>query len=847
MGKRKKLKLTEAERDRLNMILSYLEIGSELEEIEDILNTPITQEDLDIISQDITIKRRSHSESIRVYTNRGETNIVIDYQNKIATLKVIAKNFQDMKVKHQKKTGSINKISESSQKPKYNEKKHLIENIERVDYTCSEEAKKLFEEYKKSGFFAENIQLLNQLQSLYYENSINLSQYHKEALQNIYDIVASSAHLPGKLKKNKKHLYDLLNTEEFTPLKEKLEYLTIKYHQNKQILENIQKLIKYEQNNIKALSLKEFTNEELKELPDTKADESSLSLEFKQVINGLLNGKYMRKYGPDINPLKIPELQELLEKLDTINTSEKTELIVLAIDMLRNKRKSIRRGTDDKKKQFLKTVEKKFKSMKPIPEYMEEENTEPYYNIMISLIEDDRNFGYIKRLVKEVNGFKQARKQVKNLETEEKENEHILLNVLDKFIYNYKLKLVNQGFTYIEPDFYRAIMNLYFEEGVSLSSEESCRILERLEDFNEYAIEKHYQTTSTVLNEIEELKNKLTGCKTEDKEVTVEDRNIKKELAEISPYIHQEAAMRNKKLGYQEYKETEGTTTFMLDQIPNYAFSLRYTETGETHFGIHILDNRNLINMDEIAQEQIKAGKKVLPEFHLQQLCPTMSFTYQIKDNKLGKLKIEPASITISTLYNEQNLDEYRTIPELKDFFRVINKLKEKEEYPENIYQQAGIHDLIEQSLSKDIGNKFDGAHIPFVYEKPLDEVDDLIRSNHNKTCCDLFNIPKQQAHYIFDILDTPVDTYYMTNRGQNGKIETTGNTYLGMYLLDTLYKIKNLTPDGIPQYNPDEAATEVLDIVTELNKNNTYIPKDVSRSNDKNIKKMVRAYKKSQ
>lgn len=843
----KNKKLTPKEKARIEKIISYLENSSEVDELEKLLGERLTTEDFSIISRELRIRKKSYGDSIRAYDKGGESNIVIEYRGNLGKLRIVSSNFQ--KAKSKKEKMSFKKPDNKKQKKtiitEKERKQQLIREIELIDYNCSEEAEVLFAEYKNSKNYAHKIQLLERLRAIYMENTLSIFQYKKESLENIYEIVANAEHLGKKLKKNKKRLYDLLNNKEYTPLKQKLYDLSTIYRKSNHMLKDLQTLIVLEQNDMKAMTPIEFSSEDLKEIREYATTTAPVPLEFQKVLNALISGKYLRKYGSTIQCSEIPELRNLFAQLEGLNKEELTELSVLAIDVIKNKRKGIRKGTNDDEKKFLKTVEKKFEAIKPIPVYVSEEDTTAYYNIIDSLTEDDRNFGYISKLLQEIDSFKHARKETINKENKSKEKEHILLLLTDRFIHNYKLKLVNQGFTYVEPTFYKEVMKLYFDEQASITEEEAVKILFRLEEFEEYAIEKRYQSTSNVLKDIEEIKNKLNGYQQEKPVEPKTARNIKEELKEMSPYIHIEASRRNKELGYPEYIPSETMKTFMFEKNPNYAFSISYTEAGDTSFSIHLLDNRSLVNMDEEAIRQLKEGNNILPVFTTKQKYPTLSFTYKIKDNKLGSLSISPANIKVDSVIGENELDNYKMNPTLQEFYRVAYKLNEKQDSPENIYQQKGIITLVQKCLSKDIGSKLESAHIPFIYKKSLDEAEDLIRINHNKTCCDLFNIPKQEAHHIFNILDEQADSYYITHRGEDGKIETNGNTYLGLYLLDTLYKVNNIRNDWGAQYDPDQAAKDVLDIVTELNKNNKYTPEQIEKENDKNIKRTVKAYKK--
>ena len=89
---------------------------------------------------------------------------------------------------------------------------------------------------------------------------------------------------------------------------------------------------------------------------------------------------------------------------------------------------------------------------------------------------------------------------------------------------------------------------------------------------------------------------------------------------------------------------TENTFTFMIDKIKNYAFSIKYQESGDITLGIHILDNSKLIPLDS----EILNHKEYLLRLDTNDLYPTMNLNYTIyPNNKISSLKISPSLLKI--------------------------------------------------------------------------------------------------------------------------------------------------------------------------------------------------------
>ena len=89
----------------------------------------------------------------------------------------------------------------------------------------------------------------------------------------------------------------------------------------------------------------------------------------------------------------------------------------------------------------------------------------------------------------------------------------------------------------------------------------------------------------------------------------------------------------------------------------------------------------------------------------------------------------------------------------------------------------------------------------------------------------------------MFDILDEVYDSYYVPN---NGKLELDSSKFLGLYLLTTIHKIQ----DGV--YDITKVEEELSELLVTLNNKEKYLPSSVLKSNERNVKRMVRIYKKN-
>ena len=208
-------------------------------------------------------------------------------------------------------------------------------------------------------------------------------------------------------------------------------------------------------------------------------------------------------------------------------------------------------------------------------------------------------------------------------------------------------------------------------------------------------------------------------------------------------------------------------------------------------------------------------------------------------NNNLESLKISPANIKIDDYYHSQDLDRYREIPILKEFVNWLGLVKDKINSDENIYQESSMKNIIESYLSETISLKFENERIPFIYQSSLPDAEELILRNHNEICHDLYKIERRKAHQIFDIMHEKESKYYIPSKTFDSRIEINPSTEEGIYLLNTIHRIE------MNRYNPEEAETEVKEVLEKLNEQHEYVPSSLEKSNEKGIKKILKAYQK--
>ena len=702
-------------------------------------------------------------------------------------------------------------------------KQHAINNILMLDFNYSDKSKALFKKYLKTTDYSLKIETLIKLREIYINATYELYKVKKAVLEKNYKLIAKENGLVGKLKDNKKEFYYLLDQEKYQKSKEEINLIKTEYKKCTRYLEEIEKLVLYEEKEYNRTIPKKYL-----ELDDVDYNElithSNCDQEFVKRLENLRDGKYIRKYGLGLEKFIPKELMNLFAKLEQLDDECLKEYSNLGRDILKNKLRNLKKGQnsyDDVEREFLKMVIKMFEKLPKEPPYEEQKDTSIYYDIIDALTYSDNNFSYVEKLIQENANIKNARKN----------NYHIIINLLDKFILNYKLKLVNQNLGFIDPNFYKEIIKAFYKNKVELTEEEQRIINERLDDFLDYVNKKKYASVKDINQDVAELKNTTLPYSAE-----LDSEKIDQELKFLD--FNLESIVKSYLRKYPLYKDDYASSTFMIEGIDNCAFTIDYQDSQNISFNIHLFDTSKIIPEDSEIIKGVLNGKDLLPKMK-KGLYPTMSFTYRFLNYKhLSDLRFSPSVVYVDKIYTKEDLDNYRANEDLKNMYIFINNLK-KPENINNIYTVEGLKETIFKALSNDLKRDFVNYKIPFIYEKSYEEAPDLIRLNHNAICDKLSKIPKDEAHKIFSILDEDIDKYYVPSPSEDTDIVFDTSSFLGYYLLNTLGKIQN------NKYDIDKESENLKTYLEKLNSKRAYLPTSITKNNENKIKRLVRNYKK--
>lgn len=756
-----------------------------------LVNLAMTEKELEKM-YDTIWKRYETLEALEEYY---QTNGISEYQYQVAEL------LMEMRVVLNQLKGYVGE-KESTKEKTERLKRKVGADLEAIDYFFSEDVSNLFQAYWQSNNPSERIHLLNTLRRIYLADNRTWVMKKREKMRKIHTMIAHIYHLNLKTTKGKRKLHEIMKKKEFLPICILLEDWQERTKKGAKCIYSLNRLLSLEKSAVS------------KDYPIELEDEEELSLLFHQTksefdkkflacLTDLRTSQYLARYSTSLLTETPKEIIQLFKELETLEEDEQSFYATFAKGVIRNRRRVMRQGIFigmDIELAFLQRMEKAFESF--IKKEEEEIDTSIYYKMMMALLSNDGNVFYIKQLLSCNKGFLNARI-----------NESILFFLLDEFIHNYKLKLVDQGFVYQDPVFYREVICLFFEKGAHLEEEEKRLFVARLEEFEQYLQQRKYFHSPEVLNDISRI---LASFKQESQEE--ETRTREKQSDYLNKNTIQAKVYDYKREGKRLFWN-KGMETFQIEGIDSYLFSLETKEDGREILYLHLFDTSEFIESKSPLAMEMKKGRELDLSFQpgLEYPCRTFEYDFSLDGNR-SKVKTYPSVVTYDDVYTDQDIASYRKNPVLKQLFGLFHRVvEEKGEMPYHTIEE--LTTFLSSFLGESLMEEFQKREIPFVYQKQLEQEDEFLLSNYNKVCHLLSFLPRKEAHEIFTILMETKKNYYVNEQEEGTMLECNSNTYLGLLLLEHLQKIEK------KRFDREEEKKATRQIQKELNEQRGYLP----------------------
>lgn len=461
----------------------------------------------------------------------------------------------------------------------------------------------------------------------------------------------------------------------------------------------------------------------------------------------------------------------------------------------------------------LRDLARKFEKVKKasIEKPVEKKNT-AYLEILLLLLENPRNYYYMERIIDTV-----------SLKIEEESLDYFLEVVIDLFIKNYKLKLANQKLEYVNPNYYLELIRLLLTHA-NISLAKRKEVKGKLDCFyDELSERKESELRDEALMSLEQLKQEKEVSKQE-QDITLE---IKRTVEERMQYLQ-----RNQKTKKQNDYPVR---TFAIGK---FAYSLEYNDEGDTYFRIHLLDSSALILENNVVDEKMKKHMLLNQKYTFdlpyqeKESYPVLTLQYRIYKNGTHRFQIFEDFIQMDEVYNKNDLEHYRDIPDLKEVVSSYKRLHKKG-------NSENLDTYTESIAVSEILSLFAACpkEIPCMYKRPLDKVmEDTQIENHNQICHLLAKIDRKTAHQIFAILEEVREDIYCNYRTEDAYLSLDSFCYETIYLYRTLKAILNETYDFNETY--EKKKKEVEEYCKALNAQHGYVSELFFERKKKKVKK---------
>lgn len=415
-----------------------------------------------------------------------------------------------------------------------------------------------------------------------------------------------------------------------------------------------------------------------------------------------------------------------------------------------------------------------------------EKQDDYYYDILKEFLDSNFNYIYIKNMLSSIDKFVDSR-----------EGEHILVLIVDDFIKNSKLKLVNQGFEYVDPEYLYQVFKLFFSNRNPLYEEEIEHISIMLDDFKNYLLSHKYKDIDKYLNYITSMmdisKNgiikKQEQIDSKDYSFMILDSTLKKRVNLKEEYLDDiRSKISDTTLSFKEgaysigvsiadYENALSSTEVFMLNGGKYAYSFYFDEHGDSFLRVHVFDIRFLKDSSDISTILKNNSFKLEPL----KTIPTITYQFKLFSNGLlGDLKYFESLVEIKNVYD---INDFKNVNDLKLFISFIKRMN----FEDGI-NVSEIEKFVEGSISDKIVDIFSKNNKAMIYTHNIEPLENQVIDNHYKICHKLMNLSKAESNIINKILRLPLGVGYSSDASSNSFVSVDSSTYLGFILQMALF-----------------------------------------------------------
>lgn len=322
------------------------------------------------------------------------------------------------------------------------------------------------------------------------------------------------------------------------------------------------------------------------------------------------------------------------------------------------------------------------------------------YDVIKYFLQDENGYPYLKRITLDM-------PSMINIRTPEFDNEHIIINILKEYIYNYKEMLKDKNGCFINPDYLKQVYLLFMNNSnLKLNFEDKVTIDYILDDFILYLDKEIYKEDRKTLakKEVRKLKSQYLYYEKELKFRKVDERQLKWQT-ELLPNNRTHCLKKDNRVNVLD-------DCITLNGINAYSLS---QDGDKRKLKIHVIDTSKIVapytSVNSkiyncmIEHEKISENIKRKLTLKYNEENPTITYEFNIeKGNCITDFKIYKSKIFI----DEENNTLLKNLSQLSKKILASKNIKDFESYT--------IDESIEILLNEEFINYIDENKLPFIY-----------------------------------------------------------------------------------------------------------------------------------
>lgn len=343
------------------------------------------------------------------------------------------------------------------------------------------------------------------------------------------------------------------------------------------------------------------------------------------------------------------------------------------------------------------------------------------YDVIKYFLQDENGYPYLKRITLDM-------PSMINIRTPEFDNEHIIINILKEYIYNYKEMLKDKNGCFINPDYLKQVYLLFMNNSnLKLNFEDKVTIDYILDDFILYLDKEIYKEDRKTLakKEVRKLKSQYLYYEKKLKFRKVDERQLRWQTELLSNNRTHCLKKDNRVNVLDDCITLNGINAYSLSQ-----------DGDKRKLKIHVIDTSKIVapytSVDSkiyncmIEHEKISENIKRKLTLKYNEENPTITYEFNIeKGNCITDFKIYKSKIFI----DEENNTLLKNLSQLSKKILASKNIKDFESYT--------IDESIEILLNEEFINYIDENKLPFIY-CGKEYINDYI--NHMNNLSNIFN-----------------------------------------------------------------------------------------------------------